>query len=582
MLLSQYHQVRRLLSAIVRVLLLSLPLFANTPGFADDVAAPAAPEVDPQAEAKATAITLNYCRASFHRIRKSPTEDVLREEEEKILNNLSLTQLSDPEVIGLYTAVLDEIGQVEVADREREMYHKHHRALLTQKVTWDAVAFTTDIATAQFGNAIRTGANGWWDYRKMSYNRENDLLKVDRNRINSVVKKSSQFLDTFWHLAQKKNIPDRWLVRGDDLDGLEEIINEKDPEVRLRVLRRMEPFMEAYPPYWYYLGRTQQQLGQLPDALSTYERLEELGKGHFRKDDMLATAMANEALILESQGSDRAMAAAERALFYSGESWEANLICARILERGGRIADAEDAIFRNLDVDLEKPLSQVFLASLYYHANDNEKLAEFLRDDQTVAELPAPVLLRCAARLGSEQTPPNVLSRVMHSIEAQPRYGFGPDELHIRAAQSWQLHLAEMRAYYGETLMTRPQIAQVGNWFDLRFSNGQDWGNPLNPPQSTSIRLEFEYPDATVIEVALGGSSQSSVRTSITGTQSTLHIVSIKVGNQQFAEADSPATPVSLLDTNSDPDLNRESPVRTSELPMTSPDGTGDQPVLAQ
>jgi hypothetical protein len=39
---------------------------------------------------RATAINLNYCRASFHRIRKYPNRQVLAEEQEKILNNLNL------------------------------------------------------------------------------------------------------------------------------------------------------------------------------------------------------------------------------------------------------------------------------------------------------------------------------------------------------------------------------------------------------------------------------------------------------------------------------------------------------------
>ena len=57
-----------------------------------------------------TAVTLNYCRAALHRIRRGPSKNVLLEEQQRILNNLDLNQIDDPEVITLYRSILDEIG----------------------------------------------------------------------------------------------------------------------------------------------------------------------------------------------------------------------------------------------------------------------------------------------------------------------------------------------------------------------------------------------------------------------------------------------------------------------------------------
>ena len=198
-----------------------------------------------EAAIRATAIALNYCRASFHRIRKYPTKPVLAEEQEKILNNLNLQGIEDPEVIALYTTVLDEISQIQIADRERHLTRATFSNSLQRKMTWDLVAFSTDLATGQFGSAVKQGANSWWDYRGMEYQRDNDLMKVERTRLQSVTEKSSNFLDTFWKLARRKQIPDRWLVRGDDLDALEAAQHEQNPEVRLRILKRMEPYMQA-------------------------------------------------------------------------------------------------------------------------------------------------------------------------------------------------------------------------------------------------------------------------------------------------------------------------------------------------
>src|SRR5690606_10172254 len=100
---------------------------------------------------------------------------------------------------------------------------------------------------------------------------------------------------------------DRWLVRSTDLEKLDRAMREPDLEVRLRILKRMEPFMEAYPPYWYYLARTEQALGNWVTASETYQKLAGLGKGHFRRDDMLATGLANRAAIEDYLGNHRAV-----------------------------------------------------------------------------------------------------------------------------------------------------------------------------------------------------------------------------------------------------------------------------------
>lgn len=489
-----------------------------------------------------TAVALNYCRASFHRIRKTQSAEVLLEEQEKILNNLNLGRVDDPEVIALYTSVLDEIAQIGLAERERNMLQKNHTANIRRQVTWDAVAFGTELMTAQFGSAVKTGANSWWDYRGRVYQRDNDLLKIEKTRVTTVVQRSSQFLDTFWKLARKKNIPDRWLVRGDDLDQLEIAMQERDPEVRLRVLRRMDAFMQAYPPYWYYLGRTHQELGNLSEAVAMYNRLEDLGTGHFRKDELLSTAMANQAAIQDYLGDDRALASARKSLEYSTDVWEANLMAARVLQRRGQIADAEDAILRNLDVNLEQAQSHVFLASLYYFSRDEEKLLAMMNDPRAVAHLPAPVLLRCAALVGVEQAPPVVVNNILASLEAYPRSQFGSDHLVVRVGYAWQLHLARVEAWQDGKRLTDPQVASGKGFHDLKFTMNSERGFNLGgSSQPKEVELVLVYPDDTTIRLSLGDKGDDpSYRPSIAlgGSMqgpAAMKISNIRVGEQNFA-----------------------------------------------
>lgn len=534
--------------AIRNILLICL-----LPGAALSAQEPA--EREPAPDARQTAVALNYCRASFHRIRRNPTTPVLLEEQEKILNNINLDGIADREVVQLYSSVLDEINQVSVADYERGLVQEHHNSTMQRKIAWDVLAIGADAAAGQFGNAIRGGANSWWDYRNMSYQRENDLLKIDKSRLNSVVQKSTQFLDTFWQMAQKKNIPDRWLVRGDDLDALEAAMQERDPEVRLRVLRRMEPFMEAYPPYWYYLARTQQELGQLFAAEGTYVELASLGDGHFRKDDMLATGLANQAAIQEYLGQAAAAETATRALAYSTDVWEANLVCARILQRRHRFAAAEDAILRNLDVGLETAHSRVFLVTHYYAANENGKLLSLLEDPEIVAALPAPVLLRCAAKLGADNTPPHVMRTVFASFQGQPRIQFGRDDFVIQASQAWMLHLASLSVVYQGTELAQPEVTSNGAQYQLRYPGSIEWGSPLNrTPDDMRFEVRLTYPDETVVRMVLkpgaasGDALLSSVAPRAAAGVPALRISAIEVGDGRISErsSDLDVRPISL------------------------------------
>src|SRR5690606_9202260 len=135
-----------------------------------------------------------------------------------------------------------------------------YRHQFRSQVTTEAFNLAASVATANYAQAVRAGANSWWDYRNSTIALDLDQWKVEKDRMTGVMGKSTQFLDPSWKMARAKQIPDRWLVRNDDLDRLEEAWKEEDPTVRLRVLKRMEPFLECYPPYWYYVARTQQSL----------------------------------------------------------------------------------------------------------------------------------------------------------------------------------------------------------------------------------------------------------------------------------------------------------------------------------
>jgi hypothetical protein len=455
---------------------------------------------NPDSRDRSTAVALNYCRASFHRIRQNPSQRVMLEEQEKILNNLNLDGIADEAVIKLYTSVLDEIAQIEIAERETNVLQDKFKKTLHRELGGTALTMALQMATLSFERAVYTGVNSWLDYRDMDWTREFDTWKVEKNRITAVVDKSSKFLDTFWKLTQSRNIPDRWLVRGNDLDDLTEAVKEPDLKKRLRILKRMEPFMECYPPYWYYLARTQQGLGDFSASSETYNNLADLGHGHFRRDDMMASSLANLAVIQTFLNEPGAEKSARQALAHSPDVWQANLMAAQVLEKHGELKDAEDAILRNIDVDLETTRSTVALVGMHYRQHQSEKLAQVLANEGTVAALPILSLMQAAAELArTHPVPPATIQRLRSSLRVAVEPKFGDDDLIIACDQVWQSELAQVAVVFPGTVRAIGHSSletHASGETVIRFSGVVDGGNPLRPtsPQLNGTALLFQFP----------------------------------------------------------------------------------------
>jgi len=497
---DQTHS-RRIMARIVLVIAL---VFSWLPAQASEEAAT-------EEKRRAAAVALNYSRASLHRIRKNPSVRVMMEEQEKILNHLDLNGIADEEVMKLYSSVLDEISQTQLADRERVVLRERYQRLFERDLGINTFEIAAQVATAQYVSAVRTGANSWWDHRNSSASHELDLWQVDKKRMTSVVEKSSQFLDVSWKMARSRKIPDRWLVRGDDLDKLEAAQRESDPAVRLRVLKRMEGFMECYPPYLYYVARTQQSMGQLFAANETYQKLVTLGNGHFRKDEMLAAGLANRALIQAFLSQPSAPETARQAMAYSSDAWEANLVCANVLQKFGHVDDAEDAILRNLDVGLERPQSRVALVGLYYSADNKGKLIAQLQDPEWVKDIPAPQLLKCAAKIGQRDLPYAVIDQLTTSLQGTPRLNIGRDDFVVAVSPGWQIQTASVSLNWGDKTFTNPRVTGGRDSTLLSFDGVAEFGTPLTWNHDLhDVSLTIKYPDAAPVKLVLNSKAESS------------------------------------------------------------------------
>ena len=486
---------RRPLCCLLFLVLSAQPLMADEATATDDEAAAR------EATRRAVAVTMNYCRASLHRIRSYPTKQVLLEEQQRILNNLNLNRIEDPEVIALYRSVLDEISQVEITERERNAIEARFRSGVQRQISTDFFVIGAQVATGQLGNVIRSGANSWWDYRSQEIRRESDAWKVEKAEFTGVVSRSGTFLDSFWKLSRKNELPDEWLLRDQDLDRLTVVLRESDPDRRMRMLQRMERFMTCYPPYWYYRARTAQQLNRLAEALETYQTLAELGNGHFREDEMLAGTMANVALLQQKLDVGDPTESARTAFRYSGRNWEANLVCAWILGQHEDFEEAEDRLLCNLDENLEEDQTSVALVSLYYHSQNRDKLAALLEREQIVHRIPIPGLLLCAQMMGSETLPEPARVYLASTLTAVTRNS-AQGRMTISAAGTWKLSDARVRVQSGGGFWQLSGYRPTEFGLEAHFTTAaRETTDPATAGQP--IRLEVAWPDTPPIQITL-------------------------------------------------------------------------------
>jgi hypothetical protein len=169
---------------------------------------------------------------------------------------------------------------------------------------------------------------------------------------------------------------------------------------------------------------------------------------------------------------------------------------------------AEDAIFRNLDVKLERTQSNVALLSLYYQSQQHEKLAARLADPTIIAEVPPSSLASYAALLGVERTPAAVLARLQNSLRATTRLNFGRDDVLIAASPQWQIQQAQqITLHWGDQTYSKPRLTNTSTGLLVGFEGITELGGPLQSAASNAepeqLALSLTFPELPPIRIGL-------------------------------------------------------------------------------
>lgn len=230
------------------------------------------------------------------------------------------------------------------------------------------------------------------------YKLKSALWELDKAKIEAINDVRKVFLKTYWDLMNTYNIPERWRLTEQQLNYFLTVINEQDPAVRFRQLKAMQANFEMFPPFWYLLAKTAQEVNDYREALVVYHKIDTLRLPIFREDREFAQAMMEKVLLLRElrlQQPDLLTLLADldlnvdlathlRTITREGQyEWTKNLFAAQQYAELGLYDEARALAVRNIDHDQEVSLSSRVLGDIYAASHDDTLLQQLIAQMST-------------------------------------------------------------------------------------------------------------------------------------------------------------------------------------------------------
>ncbi len=404
-------------------------------------------------EATKAMLALNYCHLSLVKILAYEDRIILHEEYDNIINNINLAMINDEEIITVLKNLMDTLTEFKLAETERELfvntYNKKvstafYEALANSAKSTAAIQslktivnstqsspdenFTiramqgaqqgisggvpgivigtvTSFASKASKNPISAGIAAvvsvavvgdiWQSYHAnlSEYRGElnQNIWRLEKGTIERINELRKSFLDAYWRLIKRYNIPDEWRLSEEQLQRVVQVFQETDSEKRLRQLTDMEHDFLMFPPFWYMLARTYHETGQFRQALALYQQFEDERFSFFRQDHELSSALMNKILLVQSVQALHPSLLEEmnmtvdipydvkRITANSPYNWQKNLFAALQYITLGDYAEAEKLLRRNIDNDDEISVNTTVLGEMYAFTEDDEKLTALIK-----------------------------------------------------------------------------------------------------------------------------------------------------------------------------------------------------------
>lgn len=410
------------------VLLLSVFLFAvSVTSYCQEAASP-------DNKATQAMLALNYCHTSLVKILAYEDRIVLDEEYNNIINNINLTTIHDEEILTVLQNLMDTLTTYKLADTDKDILVKEYnkriaaasyaafnfsfKDIVAGKNLKDlAIGIMTTLPETLFKNVLNKALQGvmsggllgvgfvtmdslasmgdpYQNYRDNieDYHEklEREIWKLDKTTIQAVNETRKTFLQVYWKLMQKYNIPDNWRLTEKQIQRAIDVFKEQDVEKKLRLLEGIQQDFAVFPPFWYELAQTSQKSGKFEQAFEIYGKIEQEHTAFFREDHDFSSSLMNKVVLekaiqktqpelLQQLGiavnipNDLKLITAN-----SSDDWRKNLFAALQYLELNDYDTARALITKNIDMNQEVSLNTRMLGEIYAVSNDEEQLSQLI------------------------------------------------------------------------------------------------------------------------------------------------------------------------------------------------------------
>ena len=331
-----------------------------------------------------TMLALNMAVVSVHRILSAKDRIILDAEYQNIINNLSIGNIkSDPEITDLYRKLLDAVQGKKLRQEESEHLKKIRdsqsgnkiKSALSEMAENSRKMLTGETGISSFFSGFgRLGgacAASYFKYQAVNNSGvdvEENLYLLGVEEVREFNELQKQLLVSSWNLLNKYNLPDEYRLVQKALDDFYRAVDEPDkPARKLRMLEALEDDFRAYPPYWFYRGRTALDAEDFDEAGKCFERFDEVWRPVLRKDPYKLEALKyriNE-MLKDGQQKDKILSLAETMRDNTmREDWENNLFASALYYSLGENEKAVKCAEINIDFGYETEITSALLEAV--------------------------------------------------------------------------------------------------------------------------------------------------------------------------------------------------------------------------
>lgn len=393
------------------------------------------------------AYALNLCTVSVSQIIDYNDINVLEQEYEAILNNLNLEHMPhDEALLFILKQLMDTITFFRIREGDKKILDMKYRQKMKNAI-WDAVPnFGLFVAgTNPFTLAISIASQvgiGYMNYRKNKA--ANDLeyqeqqWQLQRTALEQFNGLRRELFDTAWRLADTYGFSDEMRLTERQIKHYDDILMDSNVLRRYDRLDSVKSNFTAYPPFWYYMGNTANEIARNRDlkisddtrtvyrenAKKYFAKYWETNKYPLLREDQIASACALEyADLLLEDGAEKSQVIdlIDKAVKYSGDAWDVLQLCAIGYLRANE-QDRAIPILRIL-------VNEKYNASLNTQILSGIYVGQFTRDGNQFARVQYEIL---SQRISN---PMNLVPWPKEGVDAQTEFNNNQRSMLLRRCQ---------------------------------------------------------------------------------------------------------------------------------------------------